>query len=72
MLYYRAIDQFRLAYFDHDLRPSMIWVHGPRYMQVMYPDHEKPKIRRYSVAWFSTVCRIREVEAGHENKINLS
>jgi hypothetical protein len=22
--------------------PFMIWVHGPRYMQVMYPDHEKP------------------------------
>jgi hypothetical protein len=23
----------------------MIWVHGLRYLQLMYPDHEKRKIR---------------------------
>ena len=26
-------------------QPSMIWVHGPRYLPVMYPDHEKPDLR---------------------------
>jgi hypothetical protein len=29
----------RLASTTH-FGPSMIWVHGPRYLQAMYPDHQ--------------------------------
>jgi hypothetical protein len=30
----------------------MIWVHGPRYLQAMYPDHEI--LARYD--WFAVIC----------------
>jgi hypothetical protein len=32
----------------------MIWVHGPRYLQAMYPDHET--LARYD--WFAVICAL--------------
>jgi hypothetical protein len=32
----------------------MIWVHGPRYLQATYPDHET--LARYD--WFAVICAL--------------
>jgi hypothetical protein len=35
----------------------MIWVHGPRYLQARYPDHET--LARYD--WFAVICALIQV-----------
>jgi hypothetical protein len=38
-------------------RVFMIWVHGPRYLQARYPDHET--LARYD--WFVVICAFIQV-----------
>jgi hypothetical protein len=36
----------------------MIWVPGPRYLQAMYPDHEKLAVPAPRRDWFAVICAL--------------